>query len=149
VFRKRTELCVARRRPAGPRHKCKVAKNNCPWVLGTLFYKGVKFERGKNLSPKTQVFHFLFCLFSFAIIQFSSQKKTLFLGWENIGAACAPPLPPPPHPSSATQALIQEACGALFRSVPQTDHESHLAPILRTCGGVPPLPLCLRGVLLN
>jgi hypothetical protein len=36
---------------------------NLPWVLGTLFYKGVKFERGENLSHKTQAFYFLFSIF--------------------------------------------------------------------------------------
>jgi hypothetical protein len=47
---------------------------NSPWILGTLFYKGVKFERGGNWSHKTQVFHFLFSFyFLYAIIQFSNQ----------------------------------------------------------------------------
>jgi hypothetical protein len=42
--------------------------------IGTLFYKGVRFERGENLAHKTQVLHFLFSVyFLFAIIQFSNQ----------------------------------------------------------------------------
>jgi hypothetical protein len=47
---------------------------NEPWVLGTRFYKGVKFERGENWLHKRQVFHFLFSVyFLFATIQFSNQ----------------------------------------------------------------------------
>jgi hypothetical protein len=49
---------------------------NWLWVLGILFYKGVRLERGENWSHKTQVFHFLFSVyFLFAIIQFSKQKS--------------------------------------------------------------------------
>jgi hypothetical protein len=61
-------------------------------VLGTLSYKVVKFERGENLSHKTQVCRFLFSgYFLFAMIQFSN------LGTNSIGAA----FPPPPTPSYA------------------------------------------------
>jgi hypothetical protein len=47
---------------------------NLPWVLGTSFYKGVKFDQGENWFHKTHVLHFLFSVhFLLAIIQFSNQ----------------------------------------------------------------------------
>jgi hypothetical protein len=62
--------------------------------LGTLFYKGVKFERGKNWSHKKQVFSLYFsCLFLFAIIQFSNRKIPML---RKYWAGHWPPLPPPP-----------------------------------------------------
>jgi hypothetical protein len=43
--------------------------------MGTLFYKGIKFERGKNWSHKRQAFRFHFSVyFLLPIIQFSNQK---------------------------------------------------------------------------
>jgi hypothetical protein len=36
---------------------------NWPWVLGALFYKGVKFGRGENWSHKTHIFNFLFSVY--------------------------------------------------------------------------------------
>jgi hypothetical protein len=71
------------------------------WVLGTSFYKGVKFERGENLSHKTQVFHFLFSVsFLIAIIQVSNKKNYSYA--ENIGGAFVPPLPAQVTPRSTS-----------------------------------------------
>jgi hypothetical protein len=51
-------------------------EQNWPWVLGTLFYKAVKFERGENWLHNTELFHFLFSDYLlFAIIQFSNHKN--------------------------------------------------------------------------
>jgi hypothetical protein len=60
-----------------PGHKCNLTNNtrggggvNWPWILGTLVYKGLKFERGENLTHKTQVFRFIFVFF---ICHYSTQ----------------------------------------------------------------------------
>jgi hypothetical protein len=69
---------------------------NWPWVLGTLFYKGIKIERGENWSHKTQIFRFLFYVYVlFAIIQFSNQKTLPRMKKYGEGAS-APPCRPPP-----------------------------------------------------
>jgi hypothetical protein len=83
-------------------------------VRGTLFYKGVKFERGENWSHKVQVFHFLiFVYFSFAIIQFTNQIN--YSSVEKIlGGGHLPPFPPPPPP--LRHALHQSLCGTTAAS---------------------------------
>jgi hypothetical protein len=56
------------------------------------FHKGVKFERGENWFHKTQVFHFLFSVFLYAIIQSSNQKKKNYSKVEKIlGRGHLPP----------------------------------------------------------
>jgi hypothetical protein len=69
---------------------------NWPWVLETLFYKGIKFWKRGKLVPQNSSFSFsFFCLFLFNIIQFSNQKKTiprLKKYWEGaFSSPCAPP----------------------------------------------------------
>jgi hypothetical protein len=64
---------------------------NRPWVLGYLFYKRVKFERGENWSHKKQAFRFLFFICH-------SMKEKLLLGLKNIAGAFAH-IPPPPRPT--------------------------------------------------
>jgi hypothetical protein len=76
-------------------------------VLGILFYKSVKFERGENWSHKTQVFHFLFSVyFLFAIIQYSNQKtiptlKNIIEG--GIFPPCPLPSPSPPQVTAMSE----------------------------------------------
>jgi hypothetical protein len=63
-------------------------RQNWPWVLRTLFYKGVRFERGENWSHKTQVFYFIFSLFYLPLL--NSVTKKLSLGWKNTGGHLSP-----------------------------------------------------------
>jgi hypothetical protein len=44
-------------------------------VLGTLFYKGVRFERGENWSYKPQALHFHFSICFFYLPLFNSVTK--------------------------------------------------------------------------
>jgi hypothetical protein len=79
-MRNRLSCCVL----SGNSHNRNLANNSWgrggDYGLGTLFYKGVKFERGENWSHKTQVFHFLSSVyFLFVIIQVSNQKMRVGL----------------------------------------------------------------------
>jgi hypothetical protein len=79
---------------------------NWPWVLGTLFLKGVKFERGKIGPIKRKFFILFFC-------RYSVNQKKLFLGWKNIERAFAPP------PSIAAAQVTPMVVSATGRSLVQ------------------------------
>jgi hypothetical protein len=61
------------------------------WVLGTLFYKGDKSERGENWFHKTRGFHSLFSVYFLFAITKSSIQKTIRGLQKYWGLAFGPP----------------------------------------------------------
>jgi hypothetical protein len=106
-----------------------VGGQNWPWVFGTLFYKGVRFERGENWFHKTQVFHFLL----FFICHYSIQYPKKLLGWENYGGggAFAPRAPPPQITPMVMRPVTIETTHHMHSLFPSETHPvSSLMPIL-------------------